>query len=115
MTTFKLYLLFTLLPAMSNLFAVIGLISLLLAVMAFGFFVSEGNNENDDRMYRKLLNAFSVTAICCWILYGIIPSKSDIFQIYIAKYITTNKDAKAIPHVFLEYISSEIKKNEGDK
>lgn len=114
MATFKLYLLFSLLPGLSNLFSILGVIFALLTAISFAFYLGD-NKEEDDNLYQKGIKVFSIPAICCLILYGIIPSKSDIFQIYIAKYVTTNKDVKAIPHVFLEYINSEIKKNEGDE
>lgn len=115
MSTFKLYVLFSLLPTLSSLFAILSVIFVGILIIALALLFDKDNTEDGNSLFLKVAKFLSIPAICCVLLYGIIPSKDAIFKIYIAKYITTDKDIKQIPHVFLEYISSEIKKNEDGK
>lgn len=116
MSMLELYFLFNVLPSLATLFQVLLAITAIL-FLGVGFAYAGLIREDEEFKQSNLGKSFSlfifkifpILILLCSLMCVFLPSEETIAKIYIANYVTNNKDIKQIPEVVLEYLKKEVK------
>lgn len=109
MSMFKLYLLFTLLPGVGNIFAILSILSIVFFVCAL--FDESGKKENEKEWSRNVWH-WLIAFVLSLFFYNIIPSQRLAIKMFVANYVTTNNQIKQLPKVVVEYLKRGTKEDE---
>ncbi len=114
-----LYFLLTLLPGLKDFLGGVSILGMFFWLVCAVFFVGAWFAHSDEEykiekkmmiMLRRNLK-YMIIAPICFIMMGlvseVIPSKSDIAQIYVVNYVTTHNDIKEIPEYLIKFIKKE--------
>ena len=119
MSMLELYFLFNVLPSLATLFQVLLAITAIL-FLGVGFAYAGLIREDEEFKQSNLVSLgksfslfifkiFPILILLCSLMCVFLPSEETIAKIYIANYVTNNKDIKQIPEVVLEYLKKEVK------
>jgi hypothetical protein len=70
--------------------------------------------EEDEKTQERVDGCFqmAIVFIVSIFIFMITPSKSDMVQMYVANYVTTNNQIKQLPKVVVEYLKKKVKESE---